>query len=81
MREVNRLNEDPEFREYISYEENQRKIQNTLLSKAKEEGLKQGIKQNKLVIAKEMLKDKMNINIISKYTNLSIEEINNLSKK
>ena len=78
MREVNRLNEDPEFREYISYEENQRKIQNTLLSKAKEEGLKQGIKQNKLVIAKEMLKDKMNINIISKYTNLSIEEINKL---
>ena len=43
MENVDKVNEDPKFREYISYEEDQRKIQNTI----KEEGIKEGIEKLK----------------------------------
>lgn len=42
------------------------------------QGLEQGIIQNRIEIAKLMLEDKVSIDKISEYTNLSIEEINNL---
>ncbi len=32
MKELDRVNEEPEFREYMSYEEDQRKITNSLIS-------------------------------------------------
>ena len=52
------------------------------LKKGKEEGLKKGLKEgekNKSIeIAKNMLKDNVDINIISKYSGLSVEEINKL---
>ena len=41
---------------------------------AKEEGIEEG----KIEIAKNMLKDNVDINIISKYSGLSVEEINKL---
>ena len=42
------------------------------------EGLKEGKKEKSIEIAKNMLKDNVDINIISKYSGLSIEEINEL---
>ena len=52
------------------------------IKKGKEEGIKEGIekgsKNEKINIAKNMLKDNVDINIISKYSGLSIEEIENL---
>ena len=44
------------------------------IKKAKEEG----IKENKILTAKNMKKENIDINIISKITGLSIEEIKNL---
>ena len=74
MKEVNTINEDPEFREYISYEEDMRKIQNTLFNK----GMEKGINSEKIKIAKNMLKEKIDINSISKVTVLPKDEIENL---
>ena len=58
----------------MSEEEDKKKIQNSLLSEAKEEG----ISQEKAIIAKNMLNKNMSIEDISDITSLSIEEINKL---
>ena len=76
------VNDDPEFQKYMSEEEDKKKIQNSLLSEAKEEGIEQGytsgindgIKQT----AKNMLKRNMSIEDISEITDLSIEGIKKL---
>ena len=68
------VNDDPEFQKYMSEEEDKKKIQNSLLSEAKEEG----ISQEKVSIAKNMLNKNMSIEDISDITGLSIEEINKL---
>ena len=86
------VNDNPEFQKYMSEEEDKRKIQNSLLSEAKEEGISQGYTsgindgiskgENKksIEIAKNMLKKNMSIEDISDITGLSIEEINKLTK-
>ena len=48
------------------------------LKKGLDKGLKEGEKNKSIEIAKNMLKDNVDINIISKYSGLSIEEINEL---
>ena len=68
------VNDDSEFQKYMSEEEDKKKIQNSLLSEAKEEG----ISQEKVSIAKNMLNKNMSIEDISDITGLSIEEINKL---
>ena len=90
MEELDKLNHSPEFREYMTYEEDQRKIFNTKvreeteksLEKVKKEGLQQGIvtgaKQKSIEIAKEMLQDGYSIDEISKLTKLSLDDINNI---
>ena len=45
MEEIERVNENPEFREYISYEEEQRKIRNEYKKEGYESGLADGIEQ------------------------------------
>ena len=70
------VNDDPEFQKYMSEEEDKKKIQNSLLSEAKEEGISQGISQEKAIIAKNMLNKNMPREDISDFTGLSIEEIN-----
>ena len=44
----------------------------------REEGIKEGIKENQIAIARGMKKDNIDVNSISKYTGLTIEEIENL---
>ena len=80
------VNDDPEFQKYMSEEEDKKKIQNSLLSEAKEEGISQGIEQGYTSgindgikqTAKNMLNKNMSIEDISDITGLSIEEINKL---
>ena len=84
------VNDDPEFQKYMSEEEDKRKIQNSLLSEAKEEGISQGYTsgindgiskgENKksIEIAKNLLSMNMPIEDISKATGLSINEIKGL---
>ena len=82
------VNNDPEFQKYMSEEEDKRKIQNSLLSEAKEEGYTSGINdgifkgENKksIEIAKNLLSMNMSLEDISKATGLLIEEINKLTK-
>ena len=86
------VNDNPEFQKYMSEEEDKKKIQNSLLSEAKEEGISQGYTsgindgiskgENKksIEIAKNMLNKNMSIEDISDITCLSIEEINKLTK-
>ena len=80
------VNDDPEFQKYMSEEEDKKKIQNSLLSEAKEEGISQGISQGYTSgindgikqTAKNLLSMNITLEDISKATGLSIEEINKL---
>ena len=67
------VNDDPEFQKYMSEEEDKKKIQNSLLSEAKEEGISQ--------VAKNLLSMNMPLEDISKATGLSIENLNELKKE
>ena len=74
------VNDNPEFQKYMSEEEDKRKIQNSLISEAKNEGISQGISEEKNNVAKNLLSMNMPIEDISKATGLSLEEIKNISK-
>ena len=67
------VNDDPEFQKYMREEEDKKKIQNSLLSEAKEEGISQ--------VAKNLLSMNMPLEDISKATGLSIENLNELKKE
>ena len=80
------VNDNPEFQKYMSEEEDKKKIQNSLLSEAKEtgytsginDGISKGVSKEKVNIAKNMLNKNMSIEDISDITGLSVEEINKL---
>ena len=76
------VNDDLEFQKYMSEEEDKKKIQNSLLSEAREnginDGISKGVSQEKASIAKNLLSMNMPIEDISKATGLSVEEINKL---
>ena len=82
MKELERVNENPKFREYMSAEEDNKKIENSLKREWMEEGLKEGIKEGSykrnIEIAKSLLKNKVDIEIIISSTGLSIEELEKL---
>ncbi len=70
MEELERVNEDPKFREFVSAEQDNKMIENTIKKYARRE--------EKREIAKSLLQKEININIISECTGLSLEEINEL---
>ena len=78
MRNLEEVNQDPEFREYMSAEEDNRKIMNSLKKEYKEEGLKEGSLERSKTIALSMIEEGINIETISKCTWLSIEQISNI---
>ena len=82
---VNRAKELPSDDEMVTMfdQENMHEmIRNTELEEAQERGIERGIKrgfkEKALEIAQNMLKGKMDIKDISKFTGLSIEEIEKL---
>ena len=83
------VNDNPEFQKYMSEEEDKKKIQNSLLSEAKETGYTSGINdgiskgENKksIEIAKNLLSMNMPLEDISKATGLSVEEISKLKNE
>ena len=82
------LNNDPFFQEYMSQEEDQRKMQNSLIREAEDTGYEKGIKfgeeegkeQEKIDIAKSLIKSGMNLEEISKHTKIDIKELKKLAK-
>ena len=75
------VNDDPEFQKYMSEEEDKKKIQNSLLSEAKESGYTSGINDGIKQTAKNLLSMNMPLGDISKATGLSIENLNELKKE
>ena len=81
-KEVRILNNDPELMEALIVEGEEERVRNTerLLGKREgiEEGKEEGIKKEKITIAKNMIKKQMDINTISEITGLSLDELENL---
>ena len=75
METLEEVNKDPEFREFMSAEEDNRKIENSLRREAIEQGIEQGSTKKALEIAKSMIIKGMDINLISELTGLSKEKI------
>ena len=82
MEELKKVNNNPEFQAYMTYEEDQEKIFNSRMKESErkglERGLKKGIQQEKIEIAKNLKKDGIDINKIIEYTSLSKEEVEKL---
>ena len=74
VRRVEELREDPDFVRYYDYEESHKQD----LEASYDTGLEQGVKQEKLEIAKNLLGQKISIEVISKATGLTIKEIKDL---
>ena len=83
--EIKKVNGKTVFKRFISYEQDKEFIKNSELSEAKDEGIKEGIKEGsydkQIEIAKNLLNENMDIKTISKVTGLSIENINKLKIK
>ena len=86
MEKIEKLNNDPMFINWITKEKDEQMIKNTQLYNATQQGINiginqginQGIKQEKIEIAKSMLKKNMDIEDIIDITGLSKEEIKKL---
>ena len=86
------LNNDPFFQEYMSQEEDQRKMQNSLIREAEDSGYEKGIKfgeekglklgeeKGKIAIAKSLVQSGMSLEEISKHTKIDIKELKKLAK-
>ena len=71
MNGVKKVNEDSEFFSYMTKEEDEEKCHNTELKEANETGKK----EEKIIVAKNMLLENVSLEIIQKVTELSEEEI------
>ena len=86
MEEVIKVNEEPEFREWISAEKDNEMIENSLRSQYRREGLEEGRTQGleegrlegKLETAKKFKENGVDIDIIQKSTGFTKEEIEKL---
>ena len=86
LNEVEKLNENPAFYQWMTDEEDREKLYNSRLIRMKQEGLEQGIEQGieqgstneKINIAKNLLNMNVDINDISKATHLTKEQIEKL---
>ena len=97
MEEIKRVNSNPEFREYMSAEEDNRKIENTRLHEAEKrgyaegiekgleqgfsQGLEQGLSQGRIESAQNMINYGLDSDTIVKYTGLDKEVVESLRKK
>ena len=86
MEKIEKLNEDPIFINWITKEKDEQMIKNTQLYRATQEGINigisqginQGMKKEKLEIAKNLLEQNVDIDVIMSATGLTKEEIEKL---
>ena len=78
MDKLEKLNKDPEFYQYMSHEEDERKIYNSRMYEAEQKGLQKGLQKGSIEIATNLKKLGTDIETISKATGLSKEEIEKL---
>ena len=83
MEEINKVNEDPADWEYMSAEEDNRKIENSLrkegfnegIEKGKKEGIKEGIKENCIETARLMKEKGLDSSLIKEITGIDVDTI------
>ena len=88
VKKLEKISKNPDFVSYYNEETldkigRQLDIEEATTSGFKEgrtSGFEDGVHQKSIETAKKMLKDKLDLNLISKYTNLSIDEIKNIGK-
>ena len=92
MEEIKRVNEDPDFHVYMSAEEDNRKIENSIreemiekgLKEGLERGLKQGLEQGqqreKEKIVLSMLNEGLEVSLIARCTKLDVSEVEKMKK-
>ena len=84
MEKIEKLNNDPMFINWIMKEKDEQMIKNTQLYNATQEGINiginQGLQKRNKEIAKSMIQENMNLELICKITGLSKEEIEKLQK-
>ena len=74
MEKIEKLNEDSIFINWITKEKDEQMIKNTQLYRATQEG----INSEKIEVAKSMIQENMNLELIHKITGLTKEEIEKL---
>lgn len=74
--EALKLNNNDDFVKYLSDEDEERLLKNSFI----EQGIEQGIEQNKISTAKKMLEKNIDIDSIKEITGLSLDEIKGLKK-
>ena len=77
-KDIEKINDDEDFVKWMSYQEEQEKIKNTLIKDGYNAGIEQGEKNKQIEIVKNMLATGAEKEYIAKVTKLSIDEINNL---
>lgn len=78
MEELVNLNKDPEFREYLTAEEDARKIRNTEIEWAVKRGIEQGERIKQIEIAKKLFEQDIPVDIIKISTGLDEQRIEEL---
>ena len=73
------VNNDPFFQEYMSHEEDQRKMQNSLIREAEDSGYKKGKEQEKIDIAKSLIQSGMSLEDVSKHTKIDISKLKKMN--
>ena len=73
------VNNDPFFQEYMSQEEDQIKMQNSLIREAEDSGYKKGKEQEKIDIAKSLIQSGMSLEDVSKHTKIDISKLKKMS--
>ena len=79
MEELKKVNSNPKFREYITEEQDKEFILNSVRNEGEARGEKKGALKTKFETAKNMLKEKISIEIISKVTGLSLSQIKSIT--
>ena len=77
IRKVEELSTDPNFVGYYDLEEAHRQD----IASSYDTGLEEGMEKRNIEIAKNMLKEKIEISLISKMTGLSVDTIKELDLK
>ncbi len=81
MDELERLGLNEKFSIVYDNEEMQKKMINTARNWGHDDGYDVGKEEGKKLIAKNLLKDGISIEVVSKNTGLSIEELEELNKE
>jgi len=80
LKEMERFSNNEEVQDYFTKERLQRSQMNTAKKEGLKEGIEEGIKQSQIEIAKNMLQEKCDIDLITKVTGLSKKTIEELKK-